>query len=277
MSLQHLPPTTTGDAVAAALGEDGAVIVDDLADDDLLRRIADEVQPYIDRTPTGFDDFGGIHTTRTGALIARSPACRELVLHPLALDATRALLTGSTTFHLHLTQVIAIGPGQPAQYIHRDQWAFDHFEFPKGYEVQCNTIWALDDFTEANGCTRVVPGSHLWDDHLKLDQTQTVGAEMRRGSVIFYTGAVYHGGGANTTTDVVRRGINITYARSWLRQEENQYLSCPPEVARTLPRKLLRLMGYARGAYALGYIDDARDPIEAILPGEGSTGFTPGA
>ena len=95
---------------------------------------------------------------------------------------------------------------------------------------------------------------------------------MARGSVLFYSGSVYHGGGANRS-DATRIGLNITYNVAWLRQEENQYLSVPREVAATLPTELLRLMGYDRGAYALGYIDDLRDPIEAVRPGLGSTGF----
>ena len=81
--------------------------------------------------------------------------------------------------------------------------------------------------------------------------------------MLLYTGAIYHGGGPNHS-DATRYGLNITYARSWLRQEENQYLSVPLEVARELPEPLLRLMGYQRGAYALGYIDDLRDPLRAL-------------
>ena len=95
---------------------------------------------------------------------------------------------------------------------------------------------------------------------------------MDRGSVLFYSGSVYHGGGANRSSST-RIGLNITYNVAWLRQEENQYLSVPREVAETLPVELLRLMGYDRGAYALGYIDDLRDPIEAVRPGVGSVGF----
>jgi ectoine hydroxylase-related dioxygenase (phytanoyl-CoA dioxygenase family) len=98
---------------------------------------------------------------------------------------------------------------------------------------------------------------------------------MGRGSVLFYSGSVYHGGGANRSEET-RLGLNITYNVAWLRQEENQYLSCPREVAETLPTDLLRLMGYDRGAYALGYIDDLRDPIEAVRSGVGSTGFAVG-
>jgi ectoine hydroxylase-related dioxygenase (phytanoyl-CoA dioxygenase family) len=95
---------------------------------------------------------------------------------------------------------------------------------------------------------------------------------MERGSVLFYSGSVNHGGGANRT-DRVRIGLNITYNLAWLRQEENQYLATPREIAQTLPVELLRLIGYDRGAYSLGYVDDLRDPIEAILPGFGDVGF----
>jgi ectoine hydroxylase-related dioxygenase (phytanoyl-CoA dioxygenase family) len=86
---------------------------------------------------------------------------------------------------------------------------------------------------------------------------------MPAGSLVFYTGSLYHGAGANRS-DQVRYGLNLTYALGWLRQEENQYLSVPPEIARTLPDPLLRLIGYARGAYALGYVDDTRDPLDAL-------------
>ena len=91
---------------------------------------------------------------------------------------------------------------------------------------------------------------------------------MTKGSVLFYSGSVYHGGGANDS-DANRRAINITYNVSFLRQEENQYLSVPAEQAATFPEPLQRLMGYQMGAYALGYIDDLRDPIN-VLTGEQS-------
>ena len=115
-------------------------------------------------------------------------------------------------------------------------------------------------------------GSNLKEDRLSFGPDDTEPAAMARGSVLFYSGSVYHGGGANRS-DNVRLGLNITYNVAWLRQEENQYLSVPREVAETLPTALLRLMGYDRGAYARGYIDDLRDPIEAVRPGIGSSGF----
>jgi ectoine hydroxylase-related dioxygenase (phytanoyl-CoA dioxygenase family) len=237
-----------------------------------LDQIEEELSPFLQATPGGPDDFSGHLTRRTGSLIARSPTSRQLVMHPLALGTVRLFLGHATNFQLHLTQAIAIGGGETAQPIHRDQWAFDFFPFPQGYEVQCNTIWAQTDFTEANGATRVVVGSHAAEDRLSFGPDDTEPAEMERGSVLLYSGSVYHGGGANTTA-ATRVGLNITYNVAWLRQEENQYLSVPREVAETLPTELLRLMGYDRGAYALGYIDDLRDPIEAVRPGLGAVGF----
>jgi ectoine hydroxylase-related dioxygenase (phytanoyl-CoA dioxygenase family) len=274
--LQHLSPTASADDVVAVLRSDGAVVVDDLAPAQVLDRLEGELDPWLSATPYGVEDFAGRSTRRTGALTARCPASRELLQHPLVLDATRQLLEGSTTFQVHLTQAIAIGPGQPAQPIHRDQWAFDFFAFPEGYDVQLNTIWALTDFTEANGATRGVPGSNNGDvDRLgSFEHADTVPAEMARGSVLVYSGSVHHGGGANTT-DAVRVGVNLTYARSWLRQEENQYLAVPMEVARTLDDDLLRLLGFTLGAYALGYVGDGRDPLDIVRERGGHQGFTP--
>ena len=264
MDVPRLSSSASGSEVAAALGEVGCAIVERVASPDALARVVAELRTFVDATPFGPDDFSGRRTKRTGALIARSPAARELVMHPLVLDAVGGVLGHATSFHLHLTQLITVGPGEPAQPIHRDQWAFDFFPFPTGYEVQCNTIWAIDDFRAENGATRLVPGSHRAADKLAYGPDDTVPAEMPAGSILFYTGAAYHGAGANHAP-TVRRGLNITYAVSWLRQEENQYLAVPREIARTLPEPLLRVMGYARGAYALGYVGDLRDPLDVLF------------
>jgi len=272
MPISHLPASATAEELAAVIARDAVVVVDRLAPSSTMDRIEEELAPWLAATPAGTDPFSGAKTRRTGGLIARCPASRELVTHPLILATVGRVLAHATAFQLHLTQAIAIGPGEEAQQIHRDQWAFDFFPFPSGYEVQCNTIWALTDFTEANGATRVVPGSHRHADRLALEQSDTVAAEMPRGSVLFYTGALYHGGGANRSSDT-RIGINLTYNLGWLRQEENQYLTVPLETARTLPTDLLRLMGYARGAYALGYVDDLRDPIAVVRADAATEGF----
>ncbi len=271
MTVQHLPPTASAEAVAAVIAADGCAIIDRLASPELLDRIDAEMADHVARTPYGTDDFAGPRTRRTGGLVARSEAARELVLDELVLGTVDHVLAHVNNYQLHLTQLIRIEPGGPAQVVHRDQWAFDFFTFPTGYQVQCNTIWAATDFTEANGATRVVPGSHLAEDKLRFELADTEPAEMERGSVLLYVGSLYHGGGPNQAGED-RVGVNITYSVGWLRQEENQFLTVPPEVARELPERLQRLLGYSLGAYALGYVDDLRDPLDVLMGRDHSTG-----
>lgn len=263
----HLPNTATMEEITAALRQDGFVIVDNLVPPELMDQIADELSDYIDDTPHGRDDFVGRLTRRTGALIARSPASRELVMHPLVLSVVGEMLKKATAYQLHLTQVISVYPGETAQPLHRDELAWDFFPFPADYDVQCNTIWAMTDFTVENGATRVVPGSHKVFDKQGSDYTEAdeVRAVMPKGSVFFYTGKVYHSAAPNTS-DMVRQGINITYAVGWVRQEENQYLSTPLEVAKTLDDDILKVMGYQMGGLAMGYLSDFLDPLAAIRP-----------
>lgn len=249
--------------VTEALADQGCAIIERLVPASVVQGALAELDPWLASTRPGSDEFAGYQTRRTGSLIARSAACRDLVQNPTVLDVVGRVLSHGTSFHVHLTQVIAIGPGEAGQQIHRDQWAFDFFPFPSGYEAQCNTIWAMNDFTEENGATRIVPGSNKAEDRLVFTADQTEAAVMPAGSVVLYTGSVYHAGGANSS-DHTRYGLNLTYALSWLRQEENQYLAVPHDFARTLPDPLLKLMGYQRGAYALGYVDDFKDPLDVL-------------
>jgi ectoine hydroxylase-related dioxygenase (phytanoyl-CoA dioxygenase family) len=273
MGLQHFTRDSSPSDIAEAIRRDGGAIIDRLLDGDLVDRVLSETAPFLDATPGGGDEFSGRLTRRTGSLIARSPSFRELAAHPSVLGVCDEILgPNASTYQLHLTQIIDIGPGESAQPLHRDHWAWDFFAFPAGFEVEISTIWAMQDFTEENGATRVVPGSHVWTDDRKPTQADTVPAEMERGSVLLYTGSLFHGGGANHS-DRRRTAVNIDYCLGWLRQEENQYLSCPPEVARDLPIELARLIGYRRGSFALGYFGDTQDPIEAVHPGAGSGGL----
>jgi ectoine hydroxylase-related dioxygenase (phytanoyl-CoA dioxygenase family) len=254
---------TTPADIAKVLGQDGCVIISDLASPEMMDQVAAEIEPYAAATNAGDDDFLGQSTRRVGALIARSSSARSLVTHPKILDTLdRALGDHCSTFQIDLTQLVDIGPGESAQMLHRDQWSFDRYPFPTGFEAEISTMWAVTEFTEEMGATRVVVGSHRWeDDPSEVDAALATGAVMGKGSVLMYVGSIYHGGGANTT-DEHRIGINVGYSLGWLRQEENQYLACPPEIARTLPEGLLRLMGYQRGSFALGYVDNGREPLD---------------
>ena len=249
--IKHLAADADPQIISDTLTRDGALVLDNAVDADFLAQLRAETDPYMDATADGSDDFTGRLTTRTGGLLMRSEKCREIIGDPRILAPCEKFLAPySERVQLHLTQIIRIRPGQGAQPIHRDRWAWG--KHLAHIEPQFNTIWAITDFTTENGATRVVPGSTKWQDDEQIPPEQITQAEMSAGSVLIYSGSVFHGGGENRTQSD-RIGINITYTLGWLRQEENQYLSSPPEMAKTLSPELQQLAGYAMGQYALGY------------------------
>ena len=272
--LQHLPADAESSAIVAAVQQNGAVILDDVLSEGFITALREETDPYMEHTRNGEDHFAGHHTTRTGGLLVRSEKCRELIEHETILNPCNEFLAPyCERVQLHLTQIIRIRPGETAQTIHRDRWAWG--KHLSHLEPQFNTIWAITDFTSENGATQVVPGSTQWPDDQEIQPEQITQAEMKAGSVLVYSGSVFHGGGANTS-DQDRIGINITYALGWLRQEENQYLSCPPELAKDLSPTLQGLAGYAMGQYALGYFTPPGAPGEGpeVVPPQYALGIT---
>ncbi|MEC8922318.1 MAG: phytanoyl-CoA dioxygenase family protein [Actinomycetota bacterium] len=261
LELAYFDADAEDEEILSALREDGACVLVDVMGENLKSRVSEELQPFIEATPTGRDDFTGRLTGRTGALVARSEASRELVMHPTLTGLAQQFLGPYTDkIQLHLTQVINIQPGQGAQPRHRDRLAWGGY-VPPEIEPQFNTLWALTDFTEENGATRVVPGSVKWPTERRATDEETIQAVMKAGSVLLYSGSVIHGGGQNLS-DSDRTGINITYCLGWLRTEENQYLSCPPSVAKNLDPDLQEMLGYTMGTYALGYFSDPEGVTE---------------
>ena len=277
MSAQTLAPDCKASEIVAVMRRGGACIVRDVLSPEMLARLDADLKPWVDRSQTGADDFTGRHTKRTGALIARCPESRPVVMHPLILEAANELLGPyCERIQLHLTQTIDILPGQAAQILHRDRLAWGGY-IPKPIEPQFNTLWALTDFTEENGATHIIPGSQDWPlDRNPRSQNESIQAAMRRGSVLCYSGTVIHGGGANRS-DAVRIGLNVTYCLSWLRQEENQFLSYPPHIAKDLEPTLTDLLGYTMGNYALGYYSHPEmvDGLPDTLPPEIAIGRKP--
>ncbi|MFV1943998.1 phytanoyl-CoA dioxygenase family protein [Pseudomonas luteola] len=263
MNLIRLPNTATAEEVSEALALHGYVIVDELISPDVIDAISHEMGTYVDSTTFASDEFFGMKTKRSGSLVARSPTAREVIMNPMILATARKFLAHSSSIRLHLTQVISVYPGSPAQMLHQDEAAWDLFPFPKDYHVQCNLLCAMSDYTEENGATRIVPNSQYAGAVQKYAISDSVAAVMKKGSVLFYTGKVYHGAGENKTSGV-RQALNLTYAVGWVRQEENQYLSTPVEIAKTLPTDLLKLMGYDFGAFGLGYVFDFKHPLSAL-------------
>jgi len=272
--LQHLPSDAESSAIVTAVQQDGAVILDDVLSEGFIAALREETDPYMEHTSNGEDHFAGHHTTRTGGLLVRSEKCRELIENQTILNPCNEFLAPyCERVQLHLTQIIRIRPGETAQTIHRDRWAWG--KHLSHLEPQFNTIWAITDFTSENGATQVVPGSTQWPDDQEIKPEQITQAKMKAGSVLVYSGSVFHGGGANSS-DQDRIGINITYALGWLRQEENQYLSCPPELAKDLSPTLQGLAGYAMGQYALGYFTPPGAPGEGpeVVPPQYALGIT---
>ena len=273
--LARVPATASAKDITQAIARDGAVIVENLISEDQAEATLDELAPHIETTRTGPDDFAGHLTTRTGALIARSPASRELVMHDSLIGTCNEFLRPNCErYQLHLAQVIRIMPGQKKQPLHRDRLVWG--DYLQGVEPQLNALWALTDFTHENGATQVVPGSPSWPKDREAKEEETTYAEMPRGSALVYSGTVIHAGGANNSA-ADRVGLNITYSLGWLRQEENQYLSCPPEIARDLDPALQELLGYTMMSYALGYFTppDPAGGESGLRPPEFALGRSP--
>ena len=266
--LQIRAPDTLSEDLAEILTEDGGVIMEDFISKAEIDAIMGDLKPYIDTTMESQNDFGGFKTTRTGALMARSPRCRELAIDPRILGLVEVFLGPyANTFQLHVTQVINVLPGEKAQMPHRDRWAWSQLKESSDndppvnkvvarlmteIEPQLNLMLAITDFTDQNGATRIALGSTRLPDDVKLADEAFVSAMMKSGSMLIFTGSVFHGAGANQSP-AARVGLNIDYTLGWLRQEDNQYLSCPPEIAKDLNPKLQELLGYQIGGPSLGY------------------------
>jgi len=267
MPLIHLPSTASVEEAVGAIREHGYVIIDKLADTATMERLDREMAPYIEQTAPGQSDATGRLTKRTGALVERSPTARDLIMNDFVIGVVAECLKHARSYNLSLTEIISLSPGSPAQVIHRDEHRqVASYPFLNDYEVQINTLWAMTEYTEEMGATRVIPGSHKLESFLEFDISDTLPAVMEKGSVMIYSGKFYHGGGHNQSNKI-RRALNVDYIVGWLRQEENQYASCSREVARTLPDNLLKLMGYD-AVDGLGRVYDWNDPLSVLKGGK---------
>jgi len=266
--IKHVSIDTPIETILEILDEDAGLIIDNFLSDQNLESIRDDLKPYLNVTRNGQDEFTGFETKRVGALMARSKTCQDLALDPLINQMADSFLgPHCESYQLHFTSAIQIGPGESSQILHRDRGVWGGY-IPRKIETQFSTVWAINDFTKENGATQVVPGSHKWHKDRQPLPEEIAYAEMKAGSVFIYTGSVLHGGGANVT-EQPRLGVFLHYAPSWLRQEENQYLSCPPEVAKDFSPELRSLIGYSKGGYVLGFFTDPEDKegrLESVSP-----------
>ena len=232
-----LPSTASVDDVVAALDRDGYCIVEGVLSPEEVQAKRDDLIGVLQSTPTGRNDFEGFKTQRIYNLYAKTRAFDGPAMHPLVLGVLDKVL-GHYQFSAPVG--ISIGPGETAQVLHTDDGVYP-LPRPHG-EVVMNTMWPLDPFTKANGATRVVPGSHTSSER-PPDDAPVVDAEMVPGSVMFFRGSVFHGGGTNST-DRPRLGVILEYCASWLRPQENHVIGVPKDVVRTLEPRLQELLGY---------------------------------
>jgi hypothetical protein len=240
--------------------EEGVLIVEGAIRPHMLSCLKAELDPWFTRAHAGEGMFLGRGTKRFSALFAKAPMSKLLALDPLALSLADRVLKQSgacDAYEINLTQAIGIEPGEPNQLLHRDD---DIWPIPHSGEVMLNTIWTLDDFTEENGATRLIPGSHKWPRDRHPEPGDATYAEAPAGSVLFFLGSMLHGGSANHSR-ATRHGILLSYRVAWLAPTEKLLLSIAPEVARTFPPELQKLIGYQLHRPNLGWIE-CRDPIE---------------
>lgn len=260
----------TGIDVAAHVAEiavQGFTVVPDAVEPELLDAVDDDLR-RIERDegvlPAG-NDFEGAHTIRIYNLLARGELYGRIPVHPNVLPVVEGVLDAGCL--VSSLSSIGIDPGERAQPIHADDQLIPLAK-PHAPTV-CNTMWALTDFTEENGATRLVPRSHLLDHSPHYGGTyDTVPAEMARGSVLVWHGSLWHGGGANRSSDR-RVGVAMNYCAGFIRQQENQQLGIPTEVARTFSPRLRELCGFGIYSGLIGHIDK-RSPSEVVL-GEQTT------
>jgi ectoine hydroxylase-related dioxygenase (phytanoyl-CoA dioxygenase family) len=252
-----LRTATDVNEVIAGLDEVGYAIVEGVLSPDQVAETKAEMRRVLDATPYGRNDFEGFGTKRIYALFGKTRVWDEPAISLLVLGVLDRVL--GPAYQLSAPTGIEIGAGEKAQVIHRDDQIYP---LPRPHqEVVVNTMWPLDDFTEENGATRIIPGSHRSHEQ-PPPGTPTVAAEMPAGSVMFYLGSVWHGGGANRT-DRTRLGVILEYVAGWLRPQENHLLAVPREVAVELPERLQELLGYNIYPPFVGYVD-GRHPRRAL-------------
>jgi ectoine hydroxylase-related dioxygenase (phytanoyl-CoA dioxygenase family) len=256
------------ESYAQRVRSDGWVVIENAIDLDFVDAISDDLlrlEHDLGIVPAD-NLFEGRRTTRIYNLLVHGPIYERIPLHPNVLPIVEAVLDPGLL--ISSLSSIAIGSDEQAQPIHSDDQLIP---LPKPHPpLICNTMWAITDFTEDNGATRLCPGTHESDRSPNLlEHYESIAAEMPRGSVLVWVGSLWHGGGANTTSQR-RVGIAMNYCAGYLRQQENQQLGIPLDIVRRFPRRLQELCGYSIYNGLIGHIDK-QHPGKLLLGTEEDT------
>ena len=255
-----LDPDTLA-AHKARIDRDGYAILERVIEPELLAALADDLvrlERFYGITPSD-NGFEGTKTVRIYNLLALGKVYEAVPVHANVLPLVEQVLDAGCL--VSSLSSISIDAGETAQPIHADDQLIPLTK--PHVPTVCNTMWALTDFTEANGATRVIPGSHVRDHDPDFGAPyDSVAAEMPKGSVLVWHGSLWHGGGANST-DERRVGIAMNYCAGWVRQQENQQLGIPRDVAAGFSRRLRQLCGYTVYNGLIGHIDK-HNPAEML-------------
>lgn len=277
--LPTLPAAASDAEVLAALDESGAVILEDFLAPEVVRAFNQEVDGIIaserdlvrEFPNEAIASFFGDAVIHVCGVAGKSKTFNEhLLCHPRYMAVCDAvLLPRCADYQLNIAHLIERHPGGEAQMLHRDGWVWKRLPATDG-EIQLASLVALSPFTADNGATLVVPGSHRWEEGRYPTPDEALAVEMPTGAAVIYLGNTFHAGGANVTEGEVRRGIHVSYTLGWLRTEENNALSTPPEVVRTLSPRGRELLGFgvhddlAVGGGYLGVVE-LGEPWKQIL------------
>ena len=306
-SIRRFQPDDPAAGIAAEIRDNGVAMVERLFAPEVADLLVAKVMPALEEQEPGGGDFFGHRRRSVGALFARgSEFAEHLLLNERVLEVVDAILlpehpmaattrrdrerqrTGADGLpeHFHRKPDPRVGPnchhyrinatvamqvvrGGGNQHLHRDEWRYKPYVHrdPEGPELSLAIMVAGTDFTAENGATRYVPGSNRWPEGRMPEEHEVVQAVMPRGSIAFWLGSVYHGLGINRT-DAPRTGFIYSFALDHLAQEENQFLSVPPEIAGTLPPQAQQLLGY-RMSGTINFVA-GRDKDFVLRPGAGS-------
>jgi ectoine hydroxylase-related dioxygenase (phytanoyl-CoA dioxygenase family) len=271
--LKRVTPEADLEEVIEIIEQDGGVIVEDFVDDTTLRGLWDDLGPALEVQPYEESWYDGTRTRRVSSVFARTTRMTPVVTQPLYLGAARKLLQVpvpmwigksrvemTPSIQISATQVISIHPGQGKQPLHRDDAL--HLRRHPGPHSRLQLMLAMSEFTEENGGTLVIPGSHHWDDERPPTTQEAFPTVMPPGAGLLWVGGVYHGGGKNVS-DKPRTGLTMSLDLGNLRQEENQYLAVPKEMVLAYPEEVRRLLGYDRCPPGLGWLE-LDDPYYAL-------------
>ena len=242
---------------------DGFTIVENAIDGglvDALNNSLTRLERELDARPA-MNGFEGHKTVRIYNLLRFGGVFLDVPVHANVLPVIEGVLDSGCL--VSSLSSIAIDPGEVAQPIHADDMVMPLAK--PHIPLVCNSMWALTDFTDANGATRLVPGSHVKDNPVYGGVYDTIPAEMRKGSVLIWDGALWHGGGSNQTS-LRRTGIAMNYCAGFIRQQENQQLGLAPDLVRGFELRLQELIGYGVYRGLIGHIDK-QSPVQKLNGG----------